>query len=80
MKIPKRRKTSLPSPKFAQLVVRFLENIRPDMVIHRLQGFAPLRRLRAPIWTSDKHIIPRLVEKIMEEKGTFQGKFYKYRG
>ncbi len=64
---------------YAQLVVRFLENIRPDMVIHRLQGFASKRRLRAPLWTSDKHIIPNLVEKIMKEKGTFQGKFYRYR-
>lgn len=66
--------------KFARLVVRFLENIRPDMVIHRVQGFAPLKRLRAPLWTSDKHIISRLVEKIMREKDTFQGKFYKYSG
>ncbi len=63
---------------FANLVVRFLENISPSMVIHRVQGFAPKRRLVAPLWTSNKHIISNLVEKIMREKGTYQGKFYRY--
>lgn len=62
---------------FAKLVVRFLENIRPDMVIHRLQGFVSKRRLVAPIWSADKHIISTLVERIMREKDTYQGKFYK---
>ncbi len=63
---------------FARLVVRFLENIRPDMVIHRLQGFASKRRLVAPLWTANKHIIPNLVEKIMREENTYQGKYYRY--
>ncbi len=64
---------------FARLVVRFLENLRPDMVIHRVQGFASTERLVAPLWSSDKHIIARLVESIIKEKGTYQGKLYRYR-
>ncbi len=49
---------------YVSLVCDFLERLRPDMVIHRLNGDAPPDFLVAPLWCLDK---PRLLAAIQEE-------------
>ncbi|MEO0247419.1 MAG: TIGR01212 family radical SAM protein [candidate division WOR-3 bacterium] len=58
---------------YAEIAVKFLENLTPSIIIHRLQGFAR-EGLVAPAWTSNKFIATQKIEQILERLDTWQGK------
>ncbi len=61
---------------YAKVAVKFLEHLSPEIIIHRLQGFAT-QHLVAPKWTSNKFAGIQAIEKMLEELDTYQGKIYK---
>jgi radical SAM protein (TIGR01212 family) len=52
----------------------FLERLRPDMVIQRLNGEAPPDYLVAPLWCLDKPRILQAIEAELERRDSWQGK------
>lgn len=61
---------------YADLVVDFLEQLPPDMVIQRLTGDAHPSQLLAPRWASEKSKNISLIRKRLAERNTWQGKKY----
>ena len=64
-------------PEYIDLVIDFLEILRPSIVMERFTGEAPPRFLAGPNWgllRTDQ--ILQMIEKRLEERDTFQGKFY----
>ncbi len=58
---------------YAKIAVKFLENLSPRIIVHRLAGKAE-KGLIAPKWTSNKFLGIQAVEKLLEELNTHQGK------
>lgn len=58
---------------YARVAVKFLENLSPHIIIHRLAGKAE-QGLVAPNWTSNKFLGIQAVEKLLEQLNTYQGK------
>lgn len=66
---------------YASLVVECLEELRPDIVVHRLCGDAPVRYIVAPRWNLSKFEIIGKITSAMRERETFQGaKFLEHQG
>ncbi len=61
---------------YAEIAVKFLERLSPEIIIHRLQGFAR-ENLVAPSWTANKFAGIQAIERMLEEKDSYQGKFYR---
>ncbi len=59
---------------YASWVIAFLEHLSPKIVIHRVNGHAPRRLTVAPEWSVNKLAVFTEVDRLMAEKGTFQGK------
>lgn len=57
-------------------VIRCLEILRPDIVIHRLTGDGPKSLLIAPAWSSQKRTVLNTLHKRMKEQDAWQGKYY----
>jgi radical SAM protein (TIGR01212 family) len=62
---------------YVDTVVAFLENLNPKIVIQRLAGEAPKPMLVAPKWGKRNSEVIRFITNKLEEKDTWQGKFYK---
>lgn len=61
---------------YIELVVDFLELLRPDMVVQRLTGDPIRSELIAPLWAMDKPKNLRLIHEALERRDTWQGKLY----
>lgn len=53
-----------------------LENLNPDIVIHRLTGDGPKKLLEAPLWTGDKHRVWNDMQKWFSLHDVIQGRHY----
>ncbi len=62
---------------YISLVIECLENINPEVVIHRVTGDGPKKILIAPTWSGDKKKVLNTLHKRMKELGAYQGKFCK---
>ena len=63
---------------YIDFIVRFVERLNPDFVIERFTGEAPPRFQSGPTWgnlRSDE--VQILIEKELEKRDTWQGKFFK---
>ncbi|NWG14179.1 MAG: TIGR01212 family radical SAM protein [Acidobacteria bacterium] len=58
---------------YVELVVDFLERLRPGIRIERLLGEAPGDLLLGPDWGKSKAEVHRRIEQRLEERGTYQG-------
>ncbi len=58
-------------------VLYILQNIRPDIVIHRITGDAPKDLLIAPSWSCHKKLVLNRIENIMATENLTQGINYK---
>lgn len=63
--------------KYAKLCVDYVERLRPDMIIHRLNAHGPARLTVAPEWSINKLATVNAIHDEFERRDTFQGKFYK---
>lgn len=62
---------------YIELVIDFLELLRPDIVVERFAGEVPPRFLAGPSWGLIRNDqILQKVEKRMKERNTWQGKFF----
>lgn len=64
---------------YADLVVRFLERLSPDIYIQRFVSSAPASMVIAPKWDLKNHIFVSKVDKLLSERDTWQGKFFQQR-
>ncbi len=61
---------------YVDIVVRQLELLPWDVVIHRLTGDAPKELLVAPRWTLKKFVVLNGIDKRMRKEDTWQGRKY----
>lgn len=61
---------------YVNLVVRLLEHLDPDIIIHRLTGERDKELFHAPQWAMNKNEVIQSIRATMEDRDTFQGKFY----
>lgn len=59
---------------YLDILIDCLENLRQDIVIHRLTGDGPKELLIAPVWASRKREVLNLLHSEMKERRSFQGK------
>ena len=59
---------------YISLVIECLENISPEVVIHRVTGDGPKKILIAPTWSKDKKKVLNTLHMRMRELGAYQGK------
>ena len=63
--------------RYISLVIECLENISPEIVIHRVTGDGPKRILIAPTWSGNKKNVLNTLHKRMRELGAYQGRTVK---
>ncbi|MBF0104806.1 MAG: TIGR01212 family radical SAM protein [Deltaproteobacteria bacterium] len=68
--------TPLTLCEYATLCVDYLERLRPDITIHRLNAHAPDRLTIAPKWSVNKWDTLNAVHEEIEKRGTQQGRLY----
>ena len=62
---------------YIETVVDYVERLRPDIVLERFASQSPKELLIAPDWGIKNHEIVEKVKRLMRERDTWQGKFYK---
>jgi radical SAM protein (TIGR01212 family) len=68
--------TLLSQSEYVMLVVDFLERLAPEVVVHRLTGETYRAITVAPEWSINKIGVHNAIYKELEERDTWQGKFY----
>ena len=61
---------------YIDLVIDYIEHLRPDMVLERFVSQSPKELLFAPDWGLKNHEFTDKVKKRMRERDSFQGKLY----
>lgn len=64
----------LSQAEYNDIVIRSLEVLSPDIVIHRLTGDGPRKLLLAPEWSLNKKNVLNTLLKEMSQRHTYQGK------
>ena len=68
--------TVLSKEEYLSLLIACLEQLRPDMVIHRVTGDGPAPLLLAPLWSKNKRDVLNSLHRQMQIQNSFQGKHY----
>ncbi len=61
---------------YIDLVIRFLENLRPEISVDRFINQSPKELLIAPNWGLKNFEVMQMVEKELAERDTWQGRLY----
>jgi radical SAM protein (TIGR01212 family) len=61
---------------YIDLIIRCIEQLSPDIVIHRLTGDGPGDLLIAPQWSSGKRHVLNQIHAEFKRRGTWQGRYY----
>lgn len=61
---------------YMECLVYVITHISPEVIIHRISGDAPKDLLVAPEWNLHKKKVLNGLDKILKEKGLYQGKFF----
>ncbi len=64
---------------YTDLVVHLLENLDPEIVIHRLTGERDRELFMAPLWALDKARTIQMIRDKLEQKDTWQGRLLQNR-
>lgn len=59
---------------YLNLLIDCLENLSPEIVVHRVTGDGPKKLLIAPLWSCDKRDVLNSLHRMMRERGSYQGK------
>ncbi len=65
-------------PEYASLCVDYLERLRPDLIIHRLNAHAPDRLTVAPKWSVNKLATLNAIHDELEKRDTRQGREHEH--
>jgi len=68
--------TPLSLEHYSKLCVDFLEHLRPDILIERLNAHGPREQTVAPEWSINKFLALNAVHAELEKRDTWQGKKY----
>lgn len=63
---------------YIDLVIDYVEHLRPDLVIERFVSQSPRELLIAPDWGLKNYEFTARVQKRMKERGAYQGRMYKF--
>lgn len=63
----------LSKEEYLDLVIKCLEHLSPEIVIHRVTGDGPKDLLIAPKWSLNKRDVLNSLHKLMKERNTIQG-------
>lgn len=61
---------------YAELVVDFLERLRPDIVVERFASQSPADLLIAPAWGLKNYEFTELVKRSLRRRATYQGRLF----
>lgn len=61
---------------YADLVIRCLEVLPPETVIHRITGDGPKNLLVAPLWSGHKKQVLNTIHHTFKTRSTWQGRLY----
>ncbi len=61
---------------YIEVVVDYLENLRPDIIVERFASQSPKELLIAPDWGLKNYELVEKIKRRMRERDTWQGKFY----
>lgn len=61
---------------YIELVIDCLEQLSPEIVVHRLTGDGPKELLLAPLWSSRKRTVLNTIHSCLKERNSWQGKEY----
>ena len=61
---------------YADIVVRQLRLLNPDVIIHRITGDGKKEDLIAPLWTLKKFVVLNEIDKKMRKEKVYQGDLY----
>ena len=64
---------------YLELVISYLENLRPDLVVERFLSQSPKELLIKPDWGLKNHEFLNLLRNRMIDRGTYQGRLFKNR-
>ena len=68
--------TALSEEEYIDLLIACLENLSPDIVVHRLTGDGPSKLLLAPMWSTRKREVLNQIHLKMKFRESFQGKCF----
>ena len=68
--------TALSKEEYIDLLIDCLENLSPDVVVHRLTGDGPSKLLLAPMWSTRKREVLNEIHREMKLRESFQGKCF----
>lgn len=63
---------------YIDLVIDYVERLRPDIILERFVSQSPKELLIAPDWGLKNYEFTERVKKRMRERGAYQGKLYRY--
>ncbi len=69
--------TTMSLEEYVTTVVDIIEQLPPDMVIHRITGDGPKDLLIAPLWSTNKKKVLNSITKEFALRNTYQGKEYR---
>ena len=61
---------------YTQILIRCIEVMPPETVIHRITGDGPKKLLIAPLWSGHKKYVMNYIHKTFKELQTWQGRRY----
>ena len=61
---------------YCDFIVTCIEQLPPEMVIHRITGDGPRNLLLAPLWSTDKKRVLNTIHKRFRDRNTWQGKMW----
>lgn len=61
---------------YTELLIDCIEQLPPEMVIHRITGDGPKDLLLAPLWSTDKKKVLNYIHRRFRQRDTWQGKLF----
>lgn len=71
---------TLSMEEYIDIVIKCLERLSPEVVIHRVTGDAPKDILISPKWSGDKKKVLNTLLNEMRKRETYQGRLYEHTG
>ena len=65
---------------YTVLLAECIENLRPDIVIHRMTGDGNKKELIAPLWSGDKKRVLNYINTYFTKNNIIQGRKYRKNG
>lgn len=62
---------------YIDILIECIEELNPNIVIHRITGDGDKKILEAPLWSSNKKLVLNAISKRIKENNVYQGKKYK---